>query len=200
MSARPKCPKCQKEYASEASLKAHMGAYHGGYSIEDLKAAGITPTKRDIARSMAGDASAKDVSGQAPESEPKAGETNAAPRTRRPRNAVDPEVEAAKERILRARCERMASLPYSILASVTGEKDIRLDATEKADITEAYVTLAKAKGWEATSTFILWTDALICSAAPFAKKERREALKRVIGMPETSAEPAPEEGKETLVQ
>ena len=201
MSAKPKCPKCQKEFANEYSLKSHLTSQHKGYNLDDLKAAGIEPTKRDIARAMAGNQSAAEVSSQAPASEPAPGQTGEpVKRTRRSRNEADPAAEAAKERILRARCERIASLPYSLLASMTGEEDIRLDETEKADITEAYVTLSKAYGWEGTSKLILWGDVMICSAAPFAKKERRAAFKRVLGVQESSAEPTPDEGKEPLVQ
>lgn len=191
---RPVCPKCQKDFATEGSLKVHLSNMHGGYSVDDLKTAGITPTKRDIARNLAGNVSASEVSEQAPDTEPKIGESSEPQRrTRRTKTAVDPAIEAAKDRILRARCERIASLPYSLLASLTGEEDIRLDATEKADITEAYVTLSKAYGWEGTSKLILWSDVMICTAAPFAKPQRRAALKRIVGMVEGPTENKEEE-------
>jgi hypothetical protein len=157
---------------------------HGGYSVDDLKQAGIKPTRRDIARNLAGNESAKDVTSNAPDNEGSVGGTNepAARRTRRSKLATDPAVEEAKERILRARCERVASLPYSLLASLTGEEDIRLSETERADITEAYVTLSKSYGWEATARWILWGDVMIATAMPFASPKRRAALGRVAGL------------------
>jgi len=180
---RPKCPKCDKDFATEGSLKVHLSNMHGGYSVDDLKQAGIKPTRRDIARNLAGNESAKDVTSNAPESEgPAGGASEPQRRTRKSKQAVDPDVEAAKDRILRARCERVASLPYSLLASLTGEEDIRLDATERADITEAYVTLSKSYGWEATARWILWGDVMIATAMPFASPKRRAALGRVAGL------------------
>jgi hypothetical protein len=201
---RPKCPKCGKDFSSDNALKQHMSNIHKGFTVSDLKQAGVKPTKRDIARELAGNQSSAEVTSAAPESEPKLGEDTATPRrTRRSKQAVDPAVEQAKERILRARCERAASLPYSLLASITGEPDVRLDDTEKADLTEAYLTLSKAYGWEGTGKLILWTDVLICQVAIIAKPDRKAALTRAIGIvpnaePEPG-EPEPEVEKEAKV-
>lgn len=180
-----KCPQCSFETESEQGFKSHLTKSHGGFSVDDLKGAGITPTQRDIARALAGNTSAREVTEQAPDAEPRPGEgttTARAPRTRRPRAPeIDPEVERAKERILRARCERIASLPYSLLAGICGDESIRLSTNEKIELTEAYVTLSKAYGWEGTSKLLLWGDVMICHAAIVGQKERKEALFQAIG-------------------
>src|ERR1700686_1219555 len=124
---RPKCAKCGKDFANESSLKTHYTGQHGGYDLSDLKASGVTPTKRDIARQLAGNASSSEVSKQAPESEPAIGQEVGTKRKRRSSGQEDPDVLAAKERILRARCQRAASLPYTLLGNILGEPDIKLD-------------------------------------------------------------------------
>lgn len=193
-----KCPQCSFETESEKGFKMHMTMTHKGYSTDELKSAGITPNRRDIARQLAGDASSKDVSGSAPDSEPKIGEGDVqGKRTRRSKQVIDPAIEEAKERILRARCERIASLPYSLMASLTGEPDFKLTHEEKQDLTEAYLTLSKANGWEGTSKLILWGDVMICQASTFARPERRAAMSRLVGMNDATE---PEPDKEEPVQ
>lgn len=180
-----KCPKCNFETESEQGFKAHMSKSHGGFGIDDLKGAGIKPNQRDIARSLAGNSSSSEVTSQAPESEPKIGEAGADVKTRTRRAKVqvdDPEVAAAKERILRARCSRMASLPYTLLAKLVGDDSIKLDRDEEAQLTESYVTVARAYGWEGTSKIILWGDVMICHAAILMDGERKEAIFNAIGV------------------
>ena len=188
MSDRVKCSKCGKDYSSEVTYRAHMSSQHGGYSSEDLKASGVKPNRRDIARQLAGDDSSKSVSNAAPDSEPKIGE-DGPKRTRRSKQTEDPEIQAAKDNILRARCLRAASLPYTLLGGLLGEPDIKLSKEEAAQLTESYFTLAKAKGWEGASMWILYTDVIICHAAIVSVKERRDAFGRVIGTPTNPNEP-----------
>ena len=201
-----KCPKCTFETDSDQGFKAHMSKSHKGFTVADLKAVGIKPNERDIARSLAGNTSAKEVTDQAPDSEPKIGDAGSEPakRTRRAKlQTEDPEVLAAKERILRARCARMASLPYTLLAKVMGDDAIRLDAEEEQDLTEAYVTVARAYGWEGTSKLILWGDVMICHAAIVMERERKEAIFKAVGMagqPEEIKEEIAGETKEEVIQ
>jgi len=170
-----------------------MSKSHGGFSIEELKEVGIKPNQRDIARSLAGNESAAQVTAQAPESEAKPGEV-AEKKTRRSRmSSVDPEVEKAKENILRLRCQRFASLPYSLMSAIFGDEAIKLSHEEESMLTESYVTLAKAYGWEATSKLILWGDVMICHAVITFKPERKEAILAKLGM---IGEPQKEEVQE----
>lgn len=184
-----KCPKCSFESDNEKGVKSHMTSVHGSYNLEDLKAAGITPNERDIARSLAGNASASEVSQGAPESEPKPGDKK--PTTRRSRSTApveDPAVAEAKAKIIRARCQRIASLPYSLLASLLGDESLKLDFGEEQMLTESYVCLANAYGWEGTSKLILWGDVLIVNAAVIAR--RKDAVFNAIGV---TGQPTPEE-------
>jgi hypothetical protein len=189
-----KCPQCSQELESEGGLKRHMTTKHGGYTIDNLKDAGIRPNYKDIARALAGNTSAKDVTDSAPDSEPKIGEGGSEPKTRARRAKVqqeDPDVLAAKERILRARCSRMASLPYTLLSKIMGEESIRLSLEEERDLTESYVTVARAYGWEGTSKLILWGDVMICHAAIVMDPERKGAILKAVGMvgqPESAVE------------
>lgn len=182
-----KCPKCQQECNGETGLRRHMSMSHGGYSTDELKSVGIKPNQKDIARAMAGNASSKEVTDQAPDSEPKIGDAGSQPgkRARRAKaETLDPEVEAAKERILRARCARMASLPYTLLAKLVGDDAVKLSQEEEADLTESYVTVARAYGWEGTSKFILWGDVMICHAAIVMDPDRKKAIFDAIGSPQ----------------
>jgi hypothetical protein len=185
------CSVCQKEYANEYSLKTHMTNMHGGFSVDQLKASGIKPSRKDIARSLAGNTSASEVTGQAPEKEPGVGDSAPIKRTRKSKESTDPAVEAAKEQIIRLRCQRMASLPYTLLANLMGEPAIKLNEQEESMLTESYVTLAKAYGWEGTSKLLLWGDVFICQAAIVAAPDRKEAIFNAVGMigqPEAVAE------------
>lgn len=179
-----KCPQCSAEPDGDRAFKTHMTRHHGGYDVETLKKAGIKPNVRDIARSLAGNTSSKDVTDNAPDSEPKVGDTGETKtRTRRTKvQTDDPEVLAAKERILRARCSRMASLPYTLLSKMLGDESVRLSLDEERDLTESYVTVARAYGWEGTSKLILWGDVMICHAAIVMDPERKEAILKAVGM------------------
>lgn len=186
---------------SEQGFKSHMSKSHGGFTLDDLKEQGITPSTRDIARSLAGNTSAREVTEQAPDSEPRPGDSSQPKtRTRRPRaGEVDPEVEKAKQAILRLRCKRMATLPYSLLAGMLGDESIKLSEVEAEELTQAYVTLATAYGWEGTSKLIIWGDVMICHAAIIGQKERKEAIMKAVGVgqepkpnPETEGVPVEE--------
>lgn len=167
-------------FDSPLGWKMHMSKTHGQYTEEDMKEVGVTPSARDIARNLAGNTSAREVAEKAPDSEPTIGEADGKPQGVRRRRtqapAVDPEVEAAKERIIRARCQRIATLPYSLLAGLVGDDRVRLSDLEARELTEAYVTLSKAYGWEGTSKLLLWGDVMICHAAIIGQKDRKEAI------------------------
>lgn len=178
-----KCSRCDFETESEQGFKAHMSKSHGGFTVEDLKAQGIKPNQRDIARSLAGNESSKQVTEQAPDSEPKLGESGEPRRARKPRGpAIDPAIEAAKENIIRLRCQRIATLPYSLLAGILGEPEIKLSEEETTMLTESYVTIAKAYGWEGTSKLLLWGDVMICQTAIIMQPERKEAIFKSLGL------------------
>jgi hypothetical protein len=190
-----KCPKCSFETESEQGFRTHMSKTHKGYSESDLKSVGLKPNQRDIARGLAGNQSSKEVTDTAPDSEPKIGEAGApATRTRRTKAQMqqeDPEVAAAKERILRARCSRMASLPYTLLAKLVGDDAVKLSPEEEADLTESYICVARSYGWEGTSKLILWGDVMICHAAIVMDPERKKAIfdaVNAMGQPEAVLE------------
>lgn len=178
------CPKCGFTTESEKGFKMHMTSNHSGYSVDDLSAVGITPNRRDIARGMAGNNSASEVTSQAPDSEPTLfdmGSPAKKPRkARQAQQSESPEAQAAKERILRLRCSRMASLPYSLLANMLDEPSVKLTEQETEDLTQSYVTLAQSYGWEGASKLILWGDVLICHTAIVMSKERKQAIVKKI--------------------
>jgi hypothetical protein len=198
-----KCPRCTFETENEKGFKMHMSKSHGGYNVDDLKGVGITPNQRDIARSLAGNTSAQEVTSQAPDKEPGPGDAGQVTRTRRSKTpAVDPEVERAKEQILRLRCQRIASLPYTLMANLLSEPSVKLNAEEEAMVTESYFTLAKAHGWEGASKLLLWGDVCICQAAVIAAPKRKEAFMRaanMFGQPEqVKEETQAVEGKDSI--
>ncbi len=185
------CTKCGFQTESEKGFKMHMSQSHGGYSLDELRGAGIVPNQRDIARSLAGNNSAKEVTESAPENEPTVGEQKKPRKSKNSPQAENPDVLAAKERILRLRCQRIASLPYSLLANMLDEPSIKLSEQETEDLTQSYLTLAQAYGWEGASKLILWGDVLICHTAIVMCKERKEViLKKVesFGIPSEVAE------------
>jgi hypothetical protein len=175
------CPKCSFQTESEIGFKAHMSKSHGGYDLETLKGVGIKPSRGDIARNLAGNTSAAEVTSQAPDKEPSVGDSGPTTRrTRKSKEVADPAVEAAKEQIVRLRCQRIASLPYTLLAKIVGDEAVKLDEQEEIMLTESYVTLAKAYGWEGTSKLLLWGDVLICQAAIVMDPERKAAIMRAV--------------------
>ena len=199
------CPQCQQECNGETGLRRHMSMTHGGYSVEDLKKVGVTPNRKDIARALAGNTSAKEVTEQAPDTEPKIGEVGEVKtRTRRSKTQTeDPAILAAKENILRLRCSRIASLPYSLLANVMDEPEIKLSKEEEEMLTESYLTLAKAYGWEGTSKLLLWGDVLIVQTAIVMAPERKKAIfdkLGMIGQPEAVTEQVTDTETEPIVK
>jgi len=145
---------CQIDCDGPTGLKQHMSKTHGGYYIKDLKAAGIEPSNKDIARALDnGRKSIAETREGAPDvdtgEEPKG---TRGLRQKRQSATERAEAEAAAEfdrlrPLLLRKWKRRLRIPYSLWARLSGDNSIALSDDELNEGAEMHVDFVQAMGW-----------------------------------------------------
>lgn len=175
-----KCPSCTFETESEQGFKQHMSKTHGGYSLDQLRGAGITPTRADTARALdSGRTSIADTVAGAPESETadefKSKTTRGSSKASRAEAQQIAEFERLRP-LLISKWKRRLRIPYSLWARLANDPEIALSETEATEGAEMHVELMQAMGWlragkiEAVADLILWHGGTILGRSELGKQ------------------------------
>lgn len=168
------CPKPEcngRIFETAMGLKKHLTMSHGGWNLEDLKTAGAVVSDSDIARSMtpgrfnslasvaegAPDRDSDAEPGEGRENRSTSSQSPRKPYTRKQKGPNDAEIELLRKATI-ARCRRMAKLPYSMWAAITGDPSLRLNPEEEEELTAGYVALFEAYGWQVAGKLWAWLD------------------------------------------
>lgn len=183
MDFKPFCRYCdqtgQKYAISTASgWKSHFSRWHGGFTRDEAREAGVEAAPGDVIKSMSGFRSLEEVRAAAPDTEgagdPRGQGQGASTQARRPRLSKD---EAAKLELqnefdrlrpmLVGKWERRLRIPYSLWARLANDPKISLTDKEATEGAEMHVELMQAMGWlragkvEAIADLVLWHGATI---------------------------------------
>lgn len=175
-----KCPKenCGIELDTEGGLKRHMTRIHGPYSAQDLRDAGIAPTRNDVARTLdSGHSSIDSVVASAPD-------TETSDKDKKPgRESKESKIKAAEiaefDRLrpqLIKRWKRRLRIPFSMWARLADDPEIALSEDELNEGAEMHVDFCQAMGWlragkiEAVMDMTFWWGATALSRSQAGKE------------------------------
>lgn len=194
-----KCPKCDTTVETPQGLKTHMSKAHKGWTVDDLRAAGVEPTARDHLRGMAGADSFAEARAAAPateqsEEEKKASDAAKSPRksSKREEAELEEKKRLAREKIGGIINKKLASMPYNMWAAMMNDDSIRLTKDELTEIVDAYNQLGEAYGLDYSGKIAALFAVLAVNGDAISKRFDK------LGINFSGSPPAPDPGEGTV--